>query len=72
VLGIFYLKIVYVRLGANVTLGLEKEQELQELFKRMDTLLIKGCDVHINRNKFKVIKRRIWSHQWLKKLIKVL
>jgi len=52
-----------IHLGANNILRLEREQELQELFKRMDDLLIKGCDMHINRNKLKVIKWKISSCQ---------
>jgi hypothetical protein len=50
----YYLKTV--NLGYNSTLGFEKEEELQELLRRMDYLKIRGCgDANINRNKMKAI-----------------
>jgi len=55
--GVRYLLLANcVRLGSNITLSLGKEEELQELLRRMDNFFMRGCDMDLNRNKSKVIQ----------------
>jgi hypothetical protein len=51
VLGTYLLFANYVRLGSSMTLSLGREEELQELLRRMDNVLLRECDMNMNRNK---------------------